>query len=96
MNRINSASRLTSDMKKVDAHVIASSEYEELPELTDEMLSRSVIKKAGQPVTDNPREMISLRVPSEVLDRWRSTGTGWQTRMVQRLSRGPLPASSKA
>jgi uncharacterized protein (DUF4415 family) len=96
VNKINSARRLTSDLKKVDAHVIASSEYDELPELTDEMLSRSIVKKAGRPVIDNPREMISLRVPSEVLDKWRATGPGWQTRMVQRLSRAPLPASSKA
>jgi uncharacterized protein (DUF4415 family) len=96
VSKIASVRRLTSDMKKVDAHIIAPSEYDELPELTDEMLSRGVIKKAGRPVIENPREMISLRVPSEVLDKWRATGPGWQTRMVQRLSRSPLPASSKS
>lgn len=34
----------------------------------------------------NRKEAITLRLPPDVLDRWRSTGPGWQTRMVQRLS----------
>jgi uncharacterized protein (DUF4415 family) len=87
---------LKSNLKKLDAHVIKASEYDELPELTDEMLSKAVIRKAGRPALENPRELISLRVPVEVLEKWRATGPGWQTRMVQRLSRGPLPSSSKA
>ena len=45
-----SASRRTlgSDLKRVDAHVIKPEEYEELPELTDEMLARAVFKKEGR------------------------------------------------
>lgn len=86
---------LKSNLKKLDSHVIEESEYDELPELTDEMLARAVIKKAGRPALENPRELISLRVPAEVLEKWRATGPGWQTRMVQRLARGPLPSSSK-
>jgi uncharacterized protein (DUF4415 family) len=96
VNKRPSASSLKSNLKKLDSHVIALAEYEELPELTDEMLARAVVKKAGRPLLDNPRELISLRVPVEVLEKWRATGPGWQTRMVQRLSRGPLPVGSKA
>jgi uncharacterized protein (DUF4415 family) len=87
---------LKTNLKKLDSHVIAESEYDELPELTDEMLARAIVKKAGRPTLENPRELISLRVPATVLEKWRATGPGWQTRMVQRLSRGPLPSSSKA
>lgn len=90
------APTLKSHLKKVDSHVILEAEYEELPELTDDMLARAVIRKAGRPALENPRELISLRVPTEVLSKWRATGPGWQTRMVQRLSRGPLPSGSKA
>ena len=86
---------LRSDLKKVKAHVIDVSVYDELPELTEEMFARAVIKKAGRPVLENPRELISLRVPSEVLEKWRAIGPGWQTRMVQRLSKQSLPAGSK-
>jgi len=28
----------------------------------------------------------TLRIPPDVLARWKATGPGWQTRMVQRLS----------
>jgi uncharacterized protein (DUF4415 family) len=72
-------------LKRVDAHVIEPDEYEELPELTDEMLSRAVLKKAGRPRSANPKQMISLRLPPEVIARWKATGPGWQTRMAQRL-----------
>jgi hypothetical protein len=34
---------LGSDLARVDAHVAKSSEYRELPELTDDMLSRAVV-----------------------------------------------------
>jgi len=77
-------------MKRVDAHVIKASEYKELPELTDEMLARAVVNKGGRPRSPNPRQLISLRLPPEVIERWRATGPGWQTRMAERLARTPI------
>ena len=87
------ASRRTSgsDLARVDAHVIKPSEYKELPELTVEMLARAVLKKGGRPRSANPRQLISLRLPAEVVARWRATGPGWQTRMAERLARAPVP-----
>jgi uncharacterized protein (DUF4415 family) len=84
---------LGSDLKRVDAHVIKPEEYEELPELTDEMLARTVFKKAGRPRSVNPRQMISLRLPPEVIARWKATGPGWQTRMAKRLEKAPPPVA---
>jgi uncharacterized protein (DUF4415 family) len=78
---------LKSDLRRVDAHVIQSSEYEELPELTDEMLSRAKLRKGGRPRSPNPRKLISLRLPANVIARWKATGPGWQTRMAERLSK---------
>ena len=40
---------LKSDLSKVDANKLRQSEYEELPDLTHEMLSRSVVNKGGRP-----------------------------------------------
>lgn len=37
-----------SDLKRVDAHVIRRHEYNDLPELTDEMLARGTVNKAGR------------------------------------------------
>ena len=88
---------LGSDLKRVDAHVIKPEEYEELPEMTDEMFSRTVFKKAGRPRSANPKQMISLRLPPEVIAKWKATGPGWQTRMAKRLEKTPLPrATSEA
>lgn len=78
---------LKSDLARVDAHSIKAEEYKELPELTDEMLARAKINKGGRPYSPNPRKLISLRLPADVIERWRATGPGWQTRMAERLSK---------
>ena len=97
MNKPASRRTLGSDLKRVDAHVVKPEEYEELPEMTDEMFSRTVFKKAGRPRSPNPKQMISLRLPPEVIARWKATGPGWQTRMAKRLEKTPLPrAASEA
>ena len=86
-----SASRrsLKSDLKRVDAHVVRAREYRELPELTAEMLARAQVKKGGRPVSANPRKLITIRLPADVIARWKATGAGWQTRMAERLSKTP-------
>jgi uncharacterized protein (DUF4415 family) len=78
---------LGSDMKRVERHVIQPAEYEELPELTDEMFARGVINKGGRPRSENPKRLISIRLTEDVIQRWRATGPGWQTRMAEKLSR---------
>ena len=95
MNKPASRRTLGSDLKRVDSHVIQPEEYEELPEMTDEMFSRAVFKKAGRPRSPNPKQMISLRLPPEVIARWKATGPGWQTRMAKRLEKTPLPRAER-
>ena len=78
---------LGSDLARVAAHVIQPEEYEELPELTDDMLARGKVNKGGKPRSEDPKKLISIRLPETVIQRWRATGPGWQTRMAERLSR---------
>ena len=78
---------LGSDLKKVAAHVIKPEEYEELPELTDEMLARGKVNRGGRPRSENPKRLISIRLPADVIEKWRASGPGWQTRMAEKLSR---------
>ncbi len=78
---------LKSELARVDAHKVRPEEYEELPELTEEMLARAKVNKGGRPVSPNPRKLISLRLPVDVIERWKATGAGWQTRMAERLSK---------
>ncbi len=78
---------LGSDLAKVATHVIQPDEYDELPELTDDMLARGKVNKGGRPRSDNPKKLISIRLPEDVLLKWRATGPGWQTRMAEKLAR---------
>jgi len=89
MNGNKKASRRSSgsDMARVDAHTLKKEEYEDLPELTEEMLTRAKVNKGGRPLSSNPRRLISLRLPVDVIERWKATGPGWQTRMAERLSK---------
>lgn len=93
------ASRRTfkSDLAKVDAHAIRRGEYDELPELSDEALAGAIVNKGGRPTSSNPRKLITIRLPAQVIERWRATGPGWQTRMADRLSRiAPARAKRRA
>ena len=87
VNKPVSRRSLTSNVEQIDAHHIASHEYEELPELTEDMLARAKLKKGGRPLSASPRKSISSRLTPEVIERWRATGPGWQTRMAERLNK---------
>ncbi len=95
MSKSASRRSLGSNLARVDAHRIRRLEYKELPELTDEMLARAVVNKGGRPRSPNPRQLISLRLPPEVVRRWRATGPGWQTRMADRLAKTPIPRAKQ-
>ena len=76
-----------SDLAKFDAHVIAPEEYEDLPEWTEEMfvegneyIGGKLIRR-GRPRSLAPKEAINIRLSADVLERFRATGQGWQTRI---------------
>jgi len=64
------------------------------PEWTESMLQEAttldasalpnafkVAVKKGRPVSDNPKQPISIRLSTDVLEYFRATGKGWQTRV---------------
>lgn len=91
------------DLVALDAHEITSEEYEELPEITDEMIERAdfhiggkLIKRGrGRPKIDRPKRQVTLRLDADVLDGIRATGAGWHGRVNQAL-RDWLAASPRA
>jgi uncharacterized protein (DUF4415 family) len=87
VNKRSSPRSLGSDLAKVAVHVIQPEEYEELPELTADMLARGTVNKGGRPRAENPKKLISIRLPEHVILKWRATGPGWQTRMAEKLAR---------
>jgi uncharacterized protein (DUF4415 family) len=77
--------------RKKSARTSPSSE--DLPEITDEWLAGAdhyvgkKLVRRGRPPLENPRKLLSLRLPPQVIEKWKATGSGWQTRMVQVLER---------
>ena len=55
--------------------------------LTDEQLAAMVPARSlrGRPRSLNPKEHINIRLSPDVLDAFRATGTGWQTRVDSAL-----------
>lgn len=76
-----------SDLARVDAHEIQPHEYEELPELTDEMIAGADtyigerLVRRGRPPSASPKQLVSLRLDPDVLAGFRATGAGWQSRI---------------
>ena len=78
---------LGSDLAKVDAHVVQPEEYDEIPELTDEWFDRAELKvggktiRRGRPKSASPKEHINIRLSARVIDYFKATGPGWQSRI---------------
>jgi uncharacterized protein (DUF4415 family) len=78
---------LGSDLKKVDRHVIQPHEYDEVPELTDEMVKRADLYhgdkliRRGRPKSDDPKQLITLRLDAAVLRWFQQSGPGYQSRI---------------
>ena len=41
--------------------------------------------KMGRPVSDNPKKAVSIRLSPDVLNSFKATGRGWQTRIDNAL-----------
>ena len=83
-----------------DAAVLAAAESDPdaLP-MTDEQLARmrpahevvphlvaaQLRNKGGRPKSAAPKRLVTLRLKPEVLEAYRATGAGWQTRMAEAL-----------
>lgn len=76
-----------SDLSQVDAHDIAHEEYDELPELTEDMVARSTLMDGDQIIYSYPLQMITLPLAPDVFERWVATGPGWRERMAELLSK---------
>lgn len=73
----------------MDAHVVKPAEDKELPEFTEDMRARAVVKKGRHLRCANSCLPISGRLPAEVAARCKATGPGWQTHRAERLAKGP-------
>ena len=71
--------------------VRTSPEVDDPPEITGAWIEGAALYKGkrlirrGRPKLEKPRQLLSLRLPPNVLASWKATGPGWQTRMVEVL-----------
>jgi uncharacterized protein (DUF4415 family) len=92
---------LGSDLKKIDRHVVQPHEYDEIPELTDEWFasadrrSGGKLVRRGRPKSDDPKQLVSLRLDADVLRWFKRSGAGYQSRIGDVLRRHVLSAERK-
>jgi uncharacterized protein (DUF4415 family) len=71
------------------------------PEITDAWIAGAdlyhgdKLVRRGRPKLANPRQLLSLRLPPQIIARWKATGPGWQTRMAEALEK-TAPKSRRA
>ncbi len=65
---------------------------DDAPELTDDYFERADVYRGdelvrrGRPKLERPKQAVKLRLDQDVLDHFRSTGPGWQTRINATLA----------
>ena len=66
---------------------------DDAPEWTKEMFERADLYhgdrlvRRGRPPSDNPKHALKLRIDADVVEHFRATGPGWQTRINDTLRR---------
>ena len=74
---------------------------DDAPELTPEQLARlrpardvltpeqyaAVMGRRGRPKAERPKVPVTIRLDSEIVEAFKATGQGWQTRMNETLRR---------
>ena len=62
-------------------------DVDDAPELTAEQFDRAEIRdgaklvRRGRPPVEHPKRLVSLRLDEDVLEGWKRTGAGWQSRI---------------
>jgi uncharacterized protein (DUF4415 family) len=78
---------------------------DDAPELTDDFFERAEIKdgdvvvrpaqgtltKRGRPKLEHPKRQVTIRLDSDLVDRLREGGSGWQSRVNQILREAVKP-----
>jgi uncharacterized protein (DUF4415 family) len=82
---MNGKKAIGSDLRRADALPIAPEQYEEIPELTEQWFEEAELHvggaKVGRPKSPNRKVPLKLRLDPDVVEAFRATGPGWQTKI---------------
>jgi uncharacterized protein (DUF4415 family) len=71
----------------------SATDRDEAPELTDEYFERANVYvgrkllRRGRPRLARPKQAVNLRLSPDVVEHFRSSGAGWQTRINDTLAK---------
>ncbi len=68
-------------IRREQAEGIEPAEDEDSPDASAAMREAIGRRRAGRPAGSGTKEQVAIRLDREVLDAFRATGKGWQTRM---------------
>ena len=74
----------------------------DVPEITDDWIASAdlfhgeKLVRRGRTKLANPRQLLSLRLPPQIIERWKASGPGWQTRMAEALEKSAPKAQRAA
>ncbi|NNE67843.1 MAG: BrnA antitoxin family protein [Pyrinomonadaceae bacterium] len=79
MKKKTTTKKSQTDWKRIDSMKDEDIDFSDTPELTAEMFARGIVRKGLKPV---PRKtQLTLRIDTDVLNWFRKTGSGYQTRI---------------
>jgi hypothetical protein len=68
-------------MAKVDAYALQPEDYDEIPELTDEMVMRAQWYVGGRPVAPDDPDLKEMRLPEDTIAQFEALSPGWLERV---------------
>lgn len=84
MSKVSKRSSIVMPSVEEDKAITAAAKRDpDAQPLTPTQLKAMVPLKAlrGRPKSENPKQLVSIRYSSEVVEYFKSTGDGWQSRM---------------
>lgn len=55
--------------------------FQQMPEQLQSLVLQSQAKKRGRPLSQNKKVSVTIRYSSNVIEAFKATGKGWQSRM---------------
>ena len=80
-----------------DAPFLTDAEIKELRPASEWFAEHGIPMPAprGRPKAEQPKKSVTMRLDEDVLNRYKATGPGWQTRMGEVLAKG-APKTKRA